>query len=735
MLSRFWAISRRLWRAKSARIALVAGLVVPGVLVSAQAAQASWLQQTTAPLGGSTTWSFNDVSCTSPNFCMTVGTWQSGTQNLIAERRTPTGWTVTVLPEPTPGSQLLSISCPAAKSCVAVGFATFGTTERPLAERWNGTGWAIASTAKPTGFTNSELTGVSCASAGSCMAVGWASKGARSAPFAERLSHGHWQLLPVPVPPRSRNGELNGVSCPAATRCLAVGTTDPHTDEALAESWNGAKWTVQSIPGLSGSASVTILNGVSCSSAKSCVAVGDNVAERWNGSKWTMRKPARPDGRAGDMSDVSCVRAGVCYAAGSIDIEGIQNSAAEYWNGSAWSAQGVPLSTSSDTSYLSGVSCTTTTNCTAVGGYHDPVDGERGLAEDFTVRWQDASPLPFNGVVATALNGVSCARPQTCVAVGTFETTGSVFEAFSDTWSGGSWFSALPPDPKISNLSGISCVSTSFCIAVGDIIRGGIPNTLTERWTGAGWIIQKSPSPADPARSFLGAVSCQSAKACSAVGFYTGHHGKQFTLAEQWNGSTWKIERTSTATAGLGTSLTAVSCPAASSCEAVGTGPAGPLIEQWNGKSWAVRKAGSPKGGKDGSLAGVSCAAAAACTAVGGYVHGSRVVPLAERWNGTSWRVQTAPAVPGSKFSGLTAVSCPSAGACEATAYANSSAVSATSERWNGNKWSVHPITAPSGAESDDLVSLSCTSKVNCLAVGYYNDSSAVEQMLAEQYS
>ncbi len=701
--------------------------------MTGQAAQASWLQQTTPSLGGSSTWEFTAVSCTSPNVCMAVGSLDATSADLLAESRSPSGWTTWSVPEPVEGSTLLGVDCASAKSCEAVGSTPLSGV-RPLAERWNGTGWQIQTTPKPAGFSASQLNGISCTSPGSCIAVGDATKGGRTVSFAERLRSGVWSLLSTPAVRRASATVLNGVACPSASECLAVGYADRGTDKALAERWDGSKWLIQKVPSLPGSSAVSQLNDVSCTSAKACLAVGFGLSDRWNGSKWTLEKLARPSGHSADLVGVSCVRAGVCYAAGSFYLEGIQNSTAEYWSGGKWSAASVPLSTSSDTSGLSGISCSTATNCTAVGGYHDPVDGERGLAEDFSLRWQDVSPSPFFNVVATGLNAVSCTGPNACVAVGSFESTGSVFETFSEAWSDGSWDSMLPPKPKISNLSGISCVSTSFCIAVGDIIRGGLPFTLTERWTGAGWIILNSPSPANATRSFLSAVSCQSAKMCAAVGFYSGHGGKQFTLAERWNGKSWKIEHTPALASGLA-SLNAVSCPTAGSCQAVGGTSAGQLAEQWNGKDWSLRQVPTPKGGKSASLSDVSCTSAAACTAVGGYVHGTRLLPLVERWSGKSWKTQTAVPVPATKTSALSAVSCTSATACEATGFASTPTEIATSEHWNGRKWSLHQIPLPSNGQSDEVSGLSCNSKTACLAVGSYQDNTATELMLAEQYS
>jgi hypothetical protein len=51
---------------------------------------------------------------------------------------------------------------------------------------------------------------------------------------------------------------------------------------------------------------------------------------------------------------------------------------------------------------------------------------------------------------------------------------------------------------------------------------------------------------------------------------------------------------------------------------------------------WSVQRTPDPKGAKTSTLSSVSCARSNACTAVGVTGRG----PLAERWNGTSWKIQ-----------------------------------------------------------------------------------------------
>ena len=153
--------------------------------------------------------------------------------------------------------------------------------------------------------------------------------------------------------------------------------------------------------------------------------------------------------------------------------------------------------------------------------------------------------------------------------------------------------------------------------------------------------------------------------------------------------------------------FSSVSCPSASFCMAVGTddigGTIGSLAEQWNGSSWVIE---STPALHTAGLFGVSCRSATLCTAVGEYYHGYGFVTLAERWNGTSWTVQSTPNPPGSPTNSvaLTSVDCTAASSCMAMG-------GTFAEHWNGTKWKL--LTVPV-----TLTSVSCVTGASCVAVG-----------------
>ena len=214
------------------------------------------------------------------------------------------------------------------------------------------------------------------------------------------------------------NSQLAGVSCTSASSCEAVGSsgTGPNFD-TLAEVLNGGTWTIQTTPN-PGGATFSELNSVSCTSASS---VHPRWARTWRtgggtGASWALQKIASPHGSApANLASVSCTGSIRCMAVGSFFRDGVQMLVTDQWDGSKWAVEPAPLSTSADSEGLSSVSCVHATSCTAVGFYHDPVDGNRALAENWALRWQLPLPAVPVGAIAEGRpgqTGVENARPR-----------------------------------------------------------------------------------------------------------------------------------------------------------------------------------------------------------------------------------------------------------------------------------------------------------------------------------
>src|SRR5262250_685720 len=185
------------------------------------------------------------------------------------------------------------------------------------------------------------------------------------------------------------------------------------------------------------------------------------------------------------------------------------------------------------------------------------------------------------------------------------------------------WSITPSPNPRAGNgvLNAVSCPTTSVCMAVGLHVRAsGLGVTLAERRSGGVWAVQSTPNPAGAAASALNGVSCPSGSACTAVGQFAVGSGAQRTLAERWNGRSWRIQRTPNPAGSPSSRLSAVACPAADTCTAVGTSNSKLLVERWDGARWRIQPAPVPHGAQFSELNGVTCTGAASCVAVGDYV-------------------------------------------------------------------------------------------------------------------
>ena len=672
-------------------------------------------------------------------------------------------WRVQPTPNPAMRNGMLyAASCAGPAACTAVGgYENIFGSELTMAQRWAGAGWLIQASPNPRGAIYSLLSGVSCASAAACTAVGYYFNraGTRILPLAERWNGTRWAIQPTPGLAGYQNNGLFAVSCPSPRACTAAGAafTGAGRLVTLAERWDGVRWAIQPAPGLADGGGP--LTAVSCPSPRACTAVGDSVtstgtqvtlAERWNGSRWAIQPVPNPAGSlAAGLSAVSCPSPHACTAAGlfapGTAPPGVTGVLVENWNGTRWRIRPAPSPPPPpgvhSGSNLSAVSCTSPRACTAVGSYTGTgkAVGVRTLAERWNgSRWAiQHTPNPASGAT---LSAVSCPSPGACVAAGSYVVQFPVAivpgfpvpaRTLAEARHAGSWHIQATPDRAgaalFNELTAVSCTSSRACTAAGDYLNGaGTFAALAGRWNGTRWTIQPIPTPR-PARAFetsLTGVSCSSARACTAVGSYSSFTSPARTLAERWNGTRWRIQAAANPGGGPGTFLFGVSCSSARACTAVGSAGKGvPLAERWNGRRWAIQPAPQPRG-TPAELAGVSCASARACTAVGSYAgKGGQSQTLAERWNGTRWTIQPTPGPAGSTSAVLNAVSCASRRACTAAgvSFTSIGAYLALTETWNGSHWTL-PATLPNPASAFDsqLSGVSCSSVRACTATGSY---------------
>jgi hypothetical protein len=220
------------------------------------------------------------VTCASTSDCWAVGyaTNGSGYDSLI-EHWNGTAWAIVSAPTTGIGqsNRLLSVTCASASDCWAVGYSyvTSDATARTLIERWNGTSWTIVNS--PNALTvQNFLVGVTCALASDCWAVGYTNDaGVTSAhqTLIERWDGTAWAIVSSPNTSTTQHNWLTGVTCASASECWAVGYIVSSTYQTLIERWNGTAWELVASPN-SSSMQLNLLYGVACVSASDCWAVG-----------------------------------------------------------------------------------------------------------------------------------------------------------------------------------------------------------------------------------------------------------------------------------------------------------------------------------------------------------------------------------------------------------------------------------------------------------------------------
>jgi hypothetical protein len=309
--------------------------------------------------------------------------------------------------------------------------------------------------------------------------------------------------------------------------------------------------------------------------------------------------------------------------------------------------------------------------------------------------------------------------------------TGTADQTLAERWNGSSW--SVVPSPNTSTtednaLGAISCPTTSFCMAVGQAVNATGTQTLAEQWNGTGWSTVSIPSTSATDADSLSGVSCTSMSFCMAVG-YVNASGSDQTIIEQWNGSGWSIMASPDPSSTGDNDLYGVTCVNSSFCQAVGaySGSSNSLtlIAQWNGTVWS--KVASPNSASsDDYLGDVSCSGTSFCVAVGAiYLSSGGSLNLVEQWNGATWSVASTPDANATFGDVLITVDCFGPTSCVAGGYVNtidSSDDTYVTEMltWNGSAWQLENVPQPEATAQDDQVnSLSCVAGAMCVGAGY----------------
>src|SRR5271157_3835120 len=332
-------------------------------------------------------------------------------------------------------------------------------------------GWYVVTT--PGTGADDIFLGSSCANATQCWTVGVSIENIGSgssssfAPIVETWNGSTWTLAPTPPVPAGHGGGLFDVSCLSGSDCWAVGAAlgvngDGNPSGTLIENWDGSSWSIVPSPSPTGpGVAGALLQGVSCTSASNCVAVGsstddngENLSDlilRWNGTAWSI-VPGAATGQAYDqLTRVTCLAADDCWAVGNAGpaqqnpnflpiypgrAPGDQGLI-EHWDGTSWTITPSAVSPSPEGGFLYGLACVDGTDCWASGSTTDSSGNAAGILMEHWngSTWTDVSASVPDVSTPGILNGISCLSSVQCWAVGSLGGFGG---------GGGSGFSPTP---------------------------------------------------------------------------------------------------------------------------------------------------------------------------------------------------------------------------------------------------------------------------------------------------
>lgn len=364
-----------------------------------------------------------------------------------------------------------------------------------------------------------------------------------------------------------------------------------------------SKWTrVWSPNPGSGNQLESRLIGISCVGAEWCWSVGYAtppdpegpppvpIAELWSGDHWTAKELPHPMG-GGTLSNVSCASRVSCIAVGRLSAGSAEGSM--IWNGTTWTI--VPFAP-----------------------FQEPND-------------------PYALVNDQGLTAVSCVSANWCMAVGAQGGSAQQSTApIAQRWNGKNWAMVsipIPGPPEVPRqaigLDAISCVSRSFCEAVGTSYDQKNQVTVAERWNGMHWVHQTSSDTSSrPNYDQPNAISCASSARCTAVGSQ-GAQGHWEPLALRFNGTVWALLQAPRYSLPIGSSgweLNGVTCRSSTTCLCVGDDTFGSIVLSVVGSSWKSIPSYSSSIDQP-TLFGVACSISYQCLAAGNVAGGT----LAER--------------------------------------------------------------------------------------------------------
>jgi photosystem II stability/assembly factor-like uncharacterized protein len=502
-----------------------------------------------------------------------------------------------------------------------------------------------------------------------------------------------WTITSTTAPAMQR---LNGVACPSASTCFAVGGSSTGISVVRKSADGGTTWaTVYSaVPGVT-------LSGIACATTSTCVAYVAGLVPLlvWTsdgGTSWIVRLPQTT---VAQVDAVTCPDATTCVA-GALNNLGEPEFLRTTDSGVTWSSRRMPIEAGAlliPYPGLAPMTCVSTSICLIIGGTRV---AELYRTTDGGVHWRQVK-LPSHLV---ELINVSCPTAHLCVSVGRRGRVGAVY---ASTDRGHSW-RLVAHFPKLAYFSTVACGSATSCVAAGTTSQDRSMVTATTTDGAATW---HEHAQAGGIEVIFQAVTCVDAATCVLVGEKAP--GVQYVATSSNGGAAFTQVDPQPAVS----DPISVSCPVVGICERVGISASGGIADHSTdgGVTWTPQTL--PLGTQ--GLEEVHCPTALVCDAIGYTSASNSEVLFRTVDGGTSWVVSSLP----SAMLFTDAWACPTATKCVVAGEDNNfhPIIEVTND--GGVTWSDAALDVKV-QQGDEVTSMTCPSANVCVAGGDFGFTS-----------
>lgn len=343
------------------------------------------------------------------------------------------------------------------------------------------------------------------------------------------------------------------------------------------------------------------------------------------------------------------------------------------------------------------------------------------------------------------VGSASCSSVSFCVVGGTNVVGSSRFSPFASVYRNGKWSTAYifgGGSPITNgNVSSIDCVSSTFCVAAGDVTyENEFVKPVLSEWNGSSWTSLNTPDSYEATiknGADYDSITCTSTTFCDVVGSYRLSNGSQTAIVAELRGSSWSFQPFSSFL-GAGASVLnnpwEIDCVSSNFCAIVGSeefvnGESHAVVATYADGKWNHELLVANLDTNDAGIANsIACTSQRFCLASGTYgpKGGSLGRPFTATWNGQVWTTNTNLDFPtmnslaGVDNDGLACYSSHFCAMGTTLTAANNNSYPMIS-LFNGKSWSTvtvaHNIGESNGFQNQ-LAQIACPSSHLCMGVG-----------------